>query len=145
VLAPELIGPKLPDAAPAEIWRGGAPSGPPAMRAERRQQPDVEAVQVQAGAPGAPRARWPLRRCPLQRGPGRRHSVGPAVRERQEVARLADVRSARSAESRKRVYPTWKYHRTKPAVIVKSQQEEAALGEGGPIGRMRLSDENNSV
>ena len=53
------------------------------------------------------------------------HCVGPAVRERQVAARRQ-----RSAESLKRVYPRWMYHRTKPAVIVKSQQEEAALGEG---------------
>ena len=58
------------------------------------------------------------------------HCVGPAVRERKEAARLAAARPARSAESVKRVYPSWRYHRTKPAVIVKSQQEEAALGEG---------------
>ena len=58
------------------------------------------------------------------------HCVGPAVRERKEAARLAAARPARSAESVKRVYPSWRYHRTKPAVIVKSQQEEADLGEG---------------
>jgi len=58
------------------------------------------------------------------------HCVGPVVRERKEAARLAAARPTRSAESRKRIYPRWKYHRTEPAVIVKSQQEEAELGEG---------------
>jgi hypothetical protein len=43
---------------------------------------------------------------------------------------MAAARPARSAESVKRVYPSWRYHRTKPAVIVKSQQAEAELGEG---------------
>jgi hypothetical protein len=52
------------------------------------------------------------------------------VRERKEAARMAAARPTRSVESAKRVYPSWRYHRTKPAVIVKSQQEEADLGEG---------------
>jgi len=58
------------------------------------------------------------------------HCVGPAVRERKEAARLAAARPARSAESVKRVYPSWRYHRTKPAVMVKDPNEEADLGEG---------------
>ena len=53
------------------------------------------------------------------------HCVGPAVRERQEAARRQ-----RSSESLKRVYPRWKYHRTKPAVIVEDPEAEAELGEG---------------
>ena len=56
--------------------------------------------------------------------------MGPAVRERQEAVQLVAARRQRSPESLKRVYPRWMYHRTKPAVIVKSQQEEAELGEG---------------
>ena len=58
------------------------------------------------------------------------HCVGPAVRERKEAARLAAARPARSAESVKRVYPSWRYHRTKPAVTVGDPQAEAELGEG---------------
>ena len=58
------------------------------------------------------------------------HCVGPAVRERQEAARLAAARPARSAVSVKRVYPSWRYHRTKSAVIVENPQAEAELGEG---------------
>ena len=58
------------------------------------------------------------------------HCVGPAVRERKEAARLVAARPARSAESAKRVYPSWRYHRTKPAVTVGDPQAEAELGEG---------------
>ena len=36
----------------------------------------------------------------------------------------------RTSESLKREYPKWKYHRTKPAVIVADPEAEAELGEG---------------
>ena len=58
------------------------------------------------------------------------HCVGPAVRERQEAARVTAARRRRSPEDLKREYPKWKYHRTKSAVIVKDPDEEADLGEG---------------
>ena len=58
------------------------------------------------------------------------HCVGPAVRERQEAARLVAARRLRSPEDLKRAYPRWKYHRTLPAVIVEDPEAEADLGEG---------------
>jgi hypothetical protein len=58
------------------------------------------------------------------------HCVGPAVRERQEAARLAAARRQLSSEELKRRYPKWEYHRTEPAVIVKDTEEETELGEG---------------
>jgi len=52
------------------------------------------------------------------------HCVGPAVRDREAARQWA----ALSPEERKRRYPKWKYHRTKPAVLVEDPQEEAELG-----------------
>ena len=56
--------------------------------------------------------------------------MAPAVRERKEAVRLVAARPARSAESVKRVYPSWRFHRTKPAVVVEDPQAEADLGDG---------------
>ena len=58
------------------------------------------------------------------------HCVEPAVRDRQAAERLAAARRQRSPESLKREYPKWKYHRTKPAVIVADPEAEADLGDG---------------
>ena len=117
------------------------------MRAER-QPPDAEAEQPRAGVPGAAREMAASRRSfrggrPVTPKPCPRcgaacasavqaaaHCVEPAVRERERAARLAATRPPRSVESAKRIYPTWRYHRTQPAVIVRSPLEEAALGEG---------------
>ena len=121
------VGPRRPRLRAAEFAGDGA----------ERQQPDVEAVQLQAGAPGAaremsvtpkPRPRYGTPCASAVQAAA--HCVEPAVRERERAARLAATRPPRSVESAKRIYPTWRYHRTQPAVIVRSPLEEAALGEG---------------
>ena len=65
-----------------------------------------------------------------QHGPGCGPLRGPAVRERQEAARLVAARRRRSPEDLKREYPKWKYRRAEPPVLVKDPDEEADLGEG---------------
>ena len=50
------------------------------------------------------------------------HCVGPAVRERKEAARVTAARPTRFAESVKRVYPSWRYHRSKLAVMGVGEQ-----------------------
>ena len=91
-------------AAARESFRGGRPAKPKSC--PRCGTPCASAVQAAA------------------------HCVGPAVRERQEAARLVRSRAQRSPEQSKRAYPRWKYHRTEPAVVVKDPQAEADLGEG---------------
>ncbi len=57
------------------------------------------------------------------------HCVGPERRKRATVARLVAQQQRRAAEGEGQEYPKMKYHRTKPAVIVNSAEEEAELGE----------------
>lgn len=58
------------------------------------------------------------------------HCVAPAVRDREAASgRVAALRQC-SPEMLKKKFPAWRYHRTEPAVIVNTPEEEAALGEG---------------
>ena len=57
------------------------------------------------------------------------HCMAPAVRDREAAARRAAIRKYTPEMLRKK-FPGWRYHRTAPAIIVNSPEEEAALGEG---------------
>ena len=55
------------------------------------------------------------------------HCVAPAIKEREAAVRAAAIARRRPGFVE---YPKWKYHATKPAVVVKDAQAETALGEG---------------
>jgi hypothetical protein len=103
------------------------PEGSLARKLTRRAARQMAAARnnLRGGRPCEPRA------CPRCGTPcdsatqAAAHCVGPAVRERQAAARRQH-----SPESLKREYPKWKYHRTKPAVIVVDPEAEADLGDG---------------
>ncbi len=58
------------------------------------------------------------------------HCVGRSVRNREAAETPAAALPQVSPLLPSQQYPTWKYHPTKRAVIVKDAQAEVALGEG---------------
>jgi hypothetical protein len=56
--------------------------------------------------------------------------VAPAVRDREAAERRAAAIRKYTPEMLRKKFPSWRYHRTAPAIIVHSPEEEAALGEG---------------
>jgi hypothetical protein len=58
------------------------------------------------------------------------HCVGPAVCDREAAERRAAAIRKHTPEMLRKKFPSWRYHRTAPAIIVHSPEEEAALGEG---------------
>jgi hypothetical protein len=56
--------------------------------------------------------------------------VAPAVREREAAERRAAAIRKYAPEMLRKKFPSCRYHRTAPPIIVHSPEEEAALGEG---------------
>jgi hypothetical protein len=56
--------------------------------------------------------------------------VAPAVRDREAAERRAAAIRKYTPEMLRKKFPSWRYHRTVPAIIVHSPEEDAALGEG---------------